>query len=166
MTNARIPNSHKGASSVIRAATPEDVAAIFALERSTPSAAHWPETTYRSVFDPGSPRRIALVAVHKPSHTYHTLCGFVLARLAGGDCELENIFVSPQKQHRGLGSRLVRSLASASRKHNAARILLEVRESNTAARALYEKCGFAITGRRPNYYTDPIEDAVLYTLQL
>src|SRR5579864_1956276 len=165
MTNARIPNSHKGASSIIRAATPEDVAAIFALERSTPSAAHWPETTYRSVFDPGSLRRIALVAVHKPSHTHHTLCGFVLARLAGGDCELENIFVSLKMQHRGLGSRLLQSLAAAARSQNATRIFLEVRESNAPARALYEKCGFALTGRRPNYYTDPT-DAVLYTLQL
>jgi ribosomal-protein-alanine N-acetyltransferase len=158
--------SDKSPAALIRAATSEDVAAIFALERSIPSAAHWPETTYRSVFDPGSPRRIALVAVHEHRQTHRAICGFVLARVVGGDCELENIFVAPQNQHGGLGSQLLQSLATAARSHNASRIFLEVRESNGAARALYEKSGFAITGRRPAYYTDPTEDAVLYALQL
>jgi ribosomal-protein-alanine N-acetyltransferase len=161
MTNVPILNLNQDASSVIRAATPADVAAIVALERSIPSAAHWPETTYRSVFDPASPKRIALVATHD-----NAICGFVLARLAGGDCELENIFVGPQNQHRGLGSQLVQSLANAARNHKATRLFLEVRESNMAARALYKKCGFAVTDRRAAYYTDPTEDALLYTLQL
>jgi len=166
MTNVATPNSNPGASSVIRPATLEDVAAILPLERSVPSAAHWPETTYRSVFDLSSPRRIALVAVHEHRQTHSVICGFVLARVAGDDCELENIFVSREDQHRGLGSQLVQSLATAARNHSASRIFLEVRESNTAARALYEKSGLVITGRRLNYYTDPIEHAVLYTLQL
>ena len=47
----------------------------------------------------------------------------------------------------------------------ASRILLEVRESNLAARRLYEKHGFRESGRRPKYYSNPIEDAILYTLR-
>jgi ribosomal-protein-alanine N-acetyltransferase len=43
------------------------------------------------------------------------------------------------------------------------RVHLEVRESNAAARALYEQLGFAITGRRDSYYRTPSEAAVLYT---
>ena len=161
-----IPNSNSGASSKIRPATSEDVAAIFALERSIPSAAHWPESTYRDIFAQEGPKRIALVATDQVGKTHDAICGFVVARIISGDCELENIFVGSQNQHRGLGSLLLQSLAAAARIHNASRIFLEVRESNAAARALYEKCGFALTGRRPNYYTDPIENAVLYTLQL
>lgn len=156
------PDSHPGTSSLIRPATPEDVVGIFALERSIPSAAHWPESTYRDIFCQ-DPKRIALVAEGQPGKA---ICGFVLARLAGSDCELENIFVAPQNQRRGLGLQLLQSLAAAARAHNTTRIFLEARESNAAARALYEKFGFAITGRRPNYYGDPIDDAILYTLQL
>jgi ribosomal-protein-alanine N-acetyltransferase len=155
--------SSKSPAPIIRAAIPADLTAIVALQKRIPSAAHWPEATYRIVFDPGSPRRIALVATHDNDRP---ICGFVLARLAGGDCELENIFVAPQNRHRGLGSQLLQSLAAAARSHNATRIFLEVRESDTAARAFYEKSGFAITGRRPNYYADPIEHAVLYILKL
>jgi ribosomal-protein-alanine N-acetyltransferase len=41
-------------------------------------------------------------------------------------------------------------------------VFLEVRESNAPARALYENAGFKQTGRRPSYYTSPLEDAILY----
>jgi ribosomal-protein-alanine N-acetyltransferase len=43
--------------------------------------------------------------------------------------------------------------------------LLEVRESNASARGLYEKQGFREAGRRRGYYTDPVEDAILYSLR-
>jgi len=43
-------------------------------------------------------------------------------------------------------------------------IFLEVRKSNQAARAFYEKWGFIQTGYRSRYYRDPLEDAVLYKL--
>jgi ribosomal-protein-alanine N-acetyltransferase len=45
-------------------------------------------------------------------------------------------------------------------------VLLEVRASNSAALAFYRALGFAIAGRRPLYYADPIEDAVLMELRL
>jgi ribosomal-protein-alanine N-acetyltransferase len=41
-------------------------------------------------------------------------------------------------------------------------VFLEVRESNAAARTLYENAGFEQTGRRRSYYTSPLEDAILY----
>jgi len=157
------PNSHPGTSSIIRPATSEDVAAIVALERSIPSAAHWPESTYRGIFCQQDPKRIALVAEGQPGKA---ICGFALARLAARHCELENIYVGPQNQRRGLGLQLLQSLAAAARNQNATRIFLDVRESNVAARALYEKSGFAITGRRPKYYSNPVDNAILYTLQL
>ena len=159
------PKFNTATSSIIRPATPEDLATIFVLERSIPSAAHRPESTYRGIFRQQDPKRIALVAVDKLGEI-EAICGFVLARLAGHDCELENIFVAPQHQRRGLGSHLLQSLSAEARTLNTTRIFLEVRESNAAPRALYEKSGFAITGRRPNYYSDPVDDAILYTLRL
>jgi ribosomal-protein-alanine acetyltransferase len=159
--NSRIA-THQGASVSIRVATPQDISAIVALERDSPAAAHWPEPTYRRIFSEDTPQRIALVAAEGHSNLH----GFVIARTATDDCELENIVVLRKRQNRGIGSQLVRSLATAARNQNASRIFLEVRESNAAARALYESCGFAITGRRPSYYNDPVEDAILYTRQL
>lgn len=88
--------------------------------------------------------------------------GFVIARITGDECELENVVVAEGVQRRGLGSRLMEALMDCVRKSGAARIFLEVRESNAAAHALYEKCGFQINGRRKSYYSDPAEDAVLY----
>jgi ribosomal-protein-alanine N-acetyltransferase len=162
------PNSLKPRASadeavLVRTAALEDIPRILAMERDSPSAAHWPELTYRRMFRENQPLRIVLVASQAGEAA---LLGFVIARVAADDCELENIVVSRKRQNRGVGTQLSQSLATEARKQNARRIFLEVRESNTAARALYEKCGFAITGRRPSYYTDPIEDAILYTLQL
>lgn len=48
-------------------------------------------------------------------------------------------------------------------RQNGEAVFLEVRESNMAARRLYEKLGFAETGRRRGYYANPPEDAVLYS---
>jgi ribosomal-protein-alanine N-acetyltransferase len=45
-------------------------------------------------------------------------------------------------------------------------IFLEVRESNAAARAFYEKLGFEQMGRRKGYYADGLEDAIIYRRML
>jgi ribosomal-protein-alanine N-acetyltransferase len=156
------PADQQTATALIRIATPQDVSWMVALERDSPSAAHWPEATYRRAFGENAPQRIALVSADSDGN----LNGFVIAGLAADDCELENIVVARKHQNHLIGSRLLQSLASEARKQNAARIFLEVRESNVPARALYEKCGFKIAGRRPSYYTAPVEDAILYTLQL
>jgi ribosomal-protein-alanine N-acetyltransferase len=94
------------------------------------------------------------------------VCGFVIARLTSGECELENIAVSPSSQRKGAGTQLIQSLIATARERSVHRVHLEARESNSAARALYEECGFAITGRRPKYYSGPVEDAVLYSIHL
>lgn len=150
---------------VLRPSLISDVPAIMALDNGSPSAAHWPESAYREIFAPNSSTRIAIVMEEGHDGDRH-LRGFIIARLAVPDCELENIVVDRKLQRRGFGKQLIESLTAPARAHNATRIFLEVRESNSAARALYESCGFAISGRRPSYYAAPIEDAVLYTLQL
>jgi len=50
------------------------------------------------------------------------------------------------------------------RARGAAAVFLEVRESNRAARSLYENWAFVESGRRPAYYTEPQEDAIVYRL--
>jgi ribosomal-protein-alanine N-acetyltransferase len=146
----------------IRPATLADRAGIIALERDSHSAAHWPESTYGRMFSADSSIRIALVV----EDHHAALRGFAIARLVGEEGEIENIVVDRKRQNLGLGTQLLQRMMEDSRSRNASRLFLEVRESNAAARALYEKCGFALGGRRRAYYTSPTEDAVLYSRKL
>ena len=145
----------------IRPATSADIASMLALEQAAPSAAHWAEQTYQAMFDADAPPRIALVAEFEGN-----LCAFAIARLSPDECELENIVVEEAQRRRGIGHMLLRALIAAVREKKAAHLLLEVRESNHAARALYEGCGFTLSSRRRNYYANPSEDALTYNLAL
>jgi [ribosomal protein S18]-alanine N-acetyltransferase len=91
--------------------------------------------------------------------------GFLVARHVASEWELENIVVAPLARRKGLGQQLLDALLVAARETNSSSVFLEVRESNAAARCLYEKAAFEQTGRRKSYYTDPVEDAVLYRFQ-
>jgi ribosomal-protein-alanine N-acetyltransferase len=143
----------------IRPATAADIPAIIAIERSSESAAHWSESAYHDIF-----RSVAVRISLVSEHGHGSLVGFVIARIGGGDCEIENIAVADSMQRRGVGSELVNGLKEEAQRRDIARIFLEVRESNTAARALYKKCGFQIIGRRNSYYGSPAEDAIQYAL--
>jgi len=146
----------------IRPASVADIRGMIALERDSPSAAHWPEPAYARVFSTDSATRIALVAEDREA----SVQGFAIARVVGEEVELENIVVDRKRRNQGLGTMLVEKVMERSKSRNASRLFLEVRESNPAARALYEKCGFVLSGRRRAYYTSPNEDAVLYTRKL
>jgi len=146
----------------VRAAKPDDISNILLVERSASSAAHWTETAYEAIFGPTAPPRIALVAETLEGR----LRGFVIARIAGGECELENIVVNPGEVRQGIGSTLLQEFFEAVRAQGIHRILLEVRESNLAARRLYEKWGFTCDGERSAYYRSPVEKAILYSLRL
>ena len=92
--------------------------------------------------------------------------GFAIARVVGEEAEIENIVVDRKSQNQGLGAALLQQVIDRARSRNARHLFLEVRQSNAAARALYKKSGFALSGRRRAYYTRPSEDAVLYTRAL
>lgn len=146
---------------LVRNATVQDVAAITRLERESLTAAHWAEQEYQRFFVEGSSsrRRRVLVAVveERPA-----IVGFLVARQVSLEWELENVVVAAEERGKGIGTRLLAQLLSLARMSKSDTVFLEVRESNTAARQLYEKAGFAETGRRKAYYSNPMEDAVLY----
>lgn len=75
-----------------------------------------------------------------------------------------NVAVDEKYRKRGIGSALIRMLVTHCKKEGFAFLTLEVRESNTAARSLYQHFGFIKVGERKNYYSDPTENAVLMTL--
>jgi ribosomal-protein-alanine acetyltransferase len=144
---------------LIRPATPDDVPLMRALERQTETAAHWAEREYDALFAAEAPPRVTLVATSEADAG--CVIGFVIARCATAEWEIENVVVAPEKRNRGLGVKIIRELLSRAQSAGATSVLLEVRESNLAARRLYEKLGFSQHGRRSNYYQGPEEDALL-----
>lgn len=77
---------------------------------------------------------------------------------------IDNVAVRPEFRKQGLAQRLVEVYCRFGQAHLAF-LTLEVRASNEAAIALYEKLHFLPVGRRPNYYDKPTEDAILMTRQ-
>jgi ribosomal-protein-alanine N-acetyltransferase len=143
---------------LIRPATPADLAAIRALEQQAATAAHWSERDYDALFSSDAPKRIGLLAEDDDQ-----LCGFCIARCSADEWEIENVVVAQARRRSGIATELVRRVIFAVRPTGAA-VLLEVRESNVAARQLYEKLGFVEAGRRAGYYREPPEDALLLRL--
>ena len=79
---------------------------------------------------------------------------------------ISNVAVRPDFRRRGAADALLTALEARARALRLSFLTLEVRESNTAAVALYEKHGYRIAGRRKHYYEKPTEDALLMTLTL
>ena len=144
----------------IRPATVADLPAMMSLEKRAATAAHWSAEQYAALFGGSSPDRVASILIEEPS-----IQGFVIARVVGDEWEIENIAIAGPARRRGLGTRLLGELLDRARARGAAAVFLEVRESNRAARALYEKWAFLESGRRPAYYQDPQEAAILYRLE-
>jgi len=145
----------------IRQATADHIPSIVRLERSSQTAAHWSEQQYESLIPTGESQisRLALIAECKQGAG---ILGFLIAQHVGPEWELENIVVAAEIQGKGIGTRLLKELLTRAKQGNSDVVFLEVRESNKAARGLYEKLGFQESGRRKSYYSNPLEDAILY----
>ncbi|MGA7686875.1 MAG: ribosomal protein S18-alanine N-acetyltransferase [Terriglobales bacterium] len=149
----------------VRTADLNDLPAIVALEQTAPFAAHWPAEHYQSRIQGEPPSACFLVAESRDAENKSQLSGFLCARIVSGEWEIENVVVHPTFRRQRIATQLLGSLIELWQVAAGATLLLEVRESNAVARALYERHGFRETGRRPAYYRDPKEPAVLYTLQ-
>lgn len=88
-----------------------------------------------------------------------TVAGFVNARKILGEVYINNVAVGEPFRRMGIGEKLLAALEEACVPFEF--ITLEVRKSNLAARALYNKCGYKIVGERKNFYSFPTENAVL-----
>jgi len=146
----------------IRAATPVDIPFMMSLERTCPTAAHWSEQQYGQLFQASGSGSQRLVFVIRADDG-ETPLGFLVARRVVSDWEVENIVVALDVRRRGCGQRLLHALLAHASETRCDSVFLEVRQSNSAARALYQRAGFRETGRRKSYYTHPQEDAVLYS---
>jgi ribosomal-protein-alanine acetyltransferase len=155
---------------LIRPATSADLPDLIALAMESKTAAHWSESQYRQMLLQSTPRRIILVAsdigAGEGGEKQGDLLAFVVARVVQQDWEIENLVVRANSQRRGIATRLLNHVRKSAKSENAMKLVLEVRRSSAAARALYQKLGFKSCGYRRRYYSDPVDDAVLYQLVL
>jgi [ribosomal protein S18]-alanine N-acetyltransferase len=83
------------------------------------------------------------------------------------ELHINNLAVDPAHRRRGVAASLLTRVLAEAPRLGATRALLEVRRSNADARRLYERFGFSVAGTRRNYYSHPVEDAlVLWREQL
>ena len=148
----------------------------MALQKHAATAAHWSVEQYEALFRASSPARIALVVEEENQEETNQeeenqqceaeVQGFVIARAVGVEWEIENIAIAGPARRHGLGTRLLGEFLDLAKGRGGEAVFLEVRESNHAARSVYEKWAFMESGRRQKYYKDPQEDAILYRLDL
>ncbi len=82
------------------------------------------------------------------------------------EADVMNVAVSPDYRRQGIGESLMIALGEALASKGIETLTLEVRASNEAAISLYTRLGYEQVGRRPNYYMDPREDALIMRKEL
>lgn len=137
----------------------EDVPALFALEQACFGGEAFTDTQLRQML---SARYGLAMGIWEDS----LLVGAALLEVLVPESEFHSLAVLPGKRRRGLGAALLKSALSAARKRGATEMFLEVRRSNQAAIALYERAGFAALSVRRGYYSHPREDAIVMRKRL
>jgi ribosomal-protein-alanine N-acetyltransferase len=94
------------------------------------------------------------------------IAGSVLFWLLPGSIDIHNLAIAPTLRRLGIARRLMLQVEAVARQHAAARVTLEVRQSNEPAKRLYQSLGFVHTGLRKGYYSDDGEDAFTMALEL
>ena len=137
--------------------TIEDVSALQPLEDQV-KLAFWGTENYRRFLEE-YPEYFGCKAVLSPASNQRMLIGFFLARSIYDNLEILKLGVSPEYQRLGIGTELMENAYSEGIRRGCNRCFLEVRKSNQTAIQFYYRHNFRIAGRRPDYYTDPVEDA-------
>jgi ribosomal-protein-alanine N-acetyltransferase len=164
----------------VRAMTAQDIDEVVKLAARFVEAPHWTRRDYEQMpppAPPAAPRTSSRTAPPTASPTTPpttlTRCSVValsdnnLAGFAVASClllepaEIEGLVVDERYRRQGIGSALIRACKDWAANAGALNIRLEVRASNAAALALYQRHGFSAVGHRRAYYSAPIEDAVL-----
>jgi len=143
----------------IRVMRMDDANEIAAIERASYDFP-WTEGIFRDCLRVGYCCRVLCEG--------ETIVGYAVLASGAGEAHLLNLCVRGERRREGLGMFLLEHVIEVARQDRAQRIILEVRPSNRAARALYERARFEQIARRPRYYQALTgrEDALVLALDL
>lgn len=143
---------------VLRPMQESDLRQVLHIERRS-FTIPWSDATFRGLLRRQS---TALLVAERAGE----VVGYAVLWFAADEAELGDMAVLPETRRRGLGRWLLHGALAEAARRGAKRVYLEVRQSNTAARSLYERAGFEEVGTRPDYYSEPKEDAILMMRRL
>lgn len=132
-----------------------DVDAVVALEHESFSNP-WPRETLVWELTNSDVTRVYLLR-----DDVHRAIAFCIVWIIFDELHINTLAVGPAHRRRGVATFLLREVMAEAARDGARRATLEVRESNAAALELYARLGFQVTARRRNYYTNPVEDALI-----
>ena len=136
----------------------DDVTGVLAIQASSPEASQWSRGDYERVARGEMQGWVV--------ESREGIGGFVVARQIFAEVEIMNLAVIPDARHCGFGTALLKEALEWGKVEGATRAFVEVRASNLAALRFYQGHRFEVNGRRPRYYTAPVEDALLLSLVL
>ena len=140
---------------VERLAGSADLDAVLAIEEASfnnPTTREWYE---------GELKRPEVCFIYVLRTDDQPVAAFCAFWLVVDQAHINNLAVRPELRGRGLGTQLLESILVEARHLGATSLTLEVRRSNIAAQRLYAKAGFFEHSVRKNYYTQPVEDAII-----
>lgn len=139
-----------------------DLARVMEIERAS-FLSPWTEQMFLEELSNSFSRCVVAQACSEESAQ---VLGYLCAWFVASEVHIMNLATDPRARGRGIARDLLRETVEQAKAWGAWRVILEVRESNRAAQLLYFSEGFRQVGRRPRYYTDTGEDALLMELQL
>lgn len=146
-----------------------DIPQILEIENES-QPEPWTERSFLEEID--NPRSTVLTAREVTSQgpgtvvSSNEIAGYICFWTVVGEIQILNIAVRKASRRRGIARKLIAFAIETGRREKAESVTLEVRESNLAARRLYEALGFKAVGKRPNYYAAGKESAILMELDI
>ena len=143
-----------------RISSPADLDGVLAIEDASfnnPTTREWYERELKR------PDVCFIYVLRTAEQPVAAFCAFWLV---ADQVHINNLAVLPEIRGRGLGTQLVKAVIAEAADLGAAVLTLEVRASNTPALQLYRSAGFTQEGLRKNYYTNPVEDALILSFML
>lgn len=123
----------------------------------------WPASAFRYELME-NPASFLLAAEAKTLDGQDQVCGVIVVWLVMDEAHIATLAVHPDHRNEGIGQKLVVAALQEAVRRGALTATLEVRAQNTIAQALYHRLRFKVVGRRPGYYQDNSEDALLMTV--
>lgn len=140
---------------IFRPMKPEDLGGIIEIEKTCFTADAWSEDDFIYRMNASDWHFINLTLEDEGR-----VAAYITATVVADEMNIDSVAVAPDYRRKGYASALI---DLAIKQAKAAVVMLEVRESNTAAISLYQSLGFEKVGLRKNYYERPVENAVLMT---
>ncbi|MGC1686648.1 MAG: ribosomal protein S18-alanine N-acetyltransferase [Candidatus Acidiferrales bacterium] len=143
---------------MVRTLEPRDVDSVLEIQEVSPELAQWTRRDYERVATGAMAGWVA--------EEGDAILGYIVARKLADEMEILNLAVAPSARRRHVGSDLLLAAFDWGKANQIRKAFLEVRTSNLAAIAFYERHNFKSVGRRNSYYVAPVEDAIILSASI